>query len=138
MVDYDDSTAVDSLPMQSMATLRYSGDGSSELDTVKAYALAPISSGDETNVRLRCGQSFDCTIYLACDAADGTGFFGKMADPVEPWSVMTVDSGMIADVVGADDEDFDGRMSCDVIGATQVQVLTRSDGVLVNNSYVGQ
>ena len=105
---------------------------------IKAYALAPMSTGDETNVRIRCGGSLPCEVYMSCDAADGTNFFGKMAGAIAPWSVMTVNSMGIADVVGADDSDFAGRMSCDVIGATQVQVLTRSGGVLVNNTTVNE
>lgn len=136
MVDFDLGSMKDKGPGGATGELYYSMEGM-RLNTVKAYALAPMSSGDETNVRLRCGQSFDCTVYMACDAADGTGFFGKMSDTIEPWSVATANSGMIADVIGADDSDFAGRMSCEVIGATQVQVLTRSDGVLVNNSFVG-
>ena len=105
---------------------------------IKAYALAPMSTGDETNVRIRCGSSLPCEVYVSCDAADGTNFFGKMAGEIAPWSVTTVNSMGIADVVGADDADFAGRMSCDVIGANQVQVLTRSGGVLVNNTTVNE
>ena len=104
---------------------------------IEAYALAPMASGDETNVRIRCGRAFACTVYISCDATDGTNFYGKMADKIAPWSVQTVNSGMIGEIVGADDADFMGRMSCDVIGATEIQVLTRSGGVLVNNSFVG-
>ena len=104
---------------------------------IEAFALAPTSSGDETNVRARCGSSRPCHVFISCDSVGGTNYFGRMADPLDPWSVRTMNTGMIADVVGAEDADFAGRMSCHIIGATEVQVLTRSNGVLVNNSYVG-
>ena len=52
--------------------------------------------------------------------------------------VDTVTAAELADIVDADDADFMGRMSCEVIGTNiSVQVLTRSGDALVNNTYVG-
>ena len=52
--------------------------------------------------------------------------------------VETLTAMELAETVGAEDEDFAGRMSCEVIGSNiNVQVLTRSGDTLVNNTYVG-
>ena len=52
--------------------------------------------------------------------------------------VDTINADELADIIGADDADFMGRMSCEVIGTSiSVQVLTRSGDALVNNTYVG-
>lgn len=119
--------------MPSVSALTYGSFG-----TIKAYAIAPMSSGDESNIRIRCGSSVPCTVYVACDSADGTDYFGQ-SNTIHPWSVDTLNAMELADVIGADDADFAGRLSCEVIGgALTVQVLTRSGGALVNNTYVGQ
>jgi hypothetical protein len=118
----------------SLSELNYSGAATALL----AYAIAPPSSPDESNIRIRCDSSSDCQVYLACDGADGMDYFGKMDAKIGARMVETVTAMELAEVVGAEDADFAGRMSCEVIGSSiNVQVLTRSGGTLVNNTYVG-
>ena len=121
-------------PQMASADLNYAGAE----DALLAYAIAPPSNPDDSNIRVRCDQSTPCQVYFACDGADGTGYFGKMDDMIGARMVDTVNADELADVIGADDADFMGRMSCEVIGTNiSVQVLTRSGDALVNNTYVG-
>ena len=106
---------------------------------VKAYAIAPHSDGgDMSNVRIRCDAPTACQVYLACDGADGSGYFGKLTPKIPARGVRTLQTMELAEVIGADaTADFAGRMSCEAIGSSiNVQVLTRSGGTLVNNTYV--
>ena len=117
--------------------LMYAGADSA----VKAYAIAPhVAGGDRSNVRIRCDAPTDCQVHVACDGADGTHYFGKVSPEIPARGVRTLDTMTLAEVIGADaEEDFAGRMSCEVIGTgINVQVLTRSGGTLVNNTYVGE
>ena len=103
-----------------------------------AYAIAPPSNPDDSNIRVRCDSSSPCQVYFACDGADGAGYFGKMDGMIGARMVDTLNAMELADVIGAVDADFAGRMSCEVIGSSiSVQVLTRSGDALVNNTYVG-
>ena len=125
------------VPLPLVTELKYEGADRA----VKAYAIAPhIAGGDESNVRIRCDAPTDCQVYVACDGADGTGYFGKMTTKIPARGVTTLQTMALAEIIGADAEtDFAGRMSCEVIGTgINVQVLTRSGGTLVNNTYVGE
>lgn len=133
-VVYEQGSNVPPFILPNVKPLSYSVGASA-----RAYALAPVTDGgDESNLRIRCESNRACNVWLSCDSAMGENFFGKMSNPVMPWGTTTVSSGMIAEVVGADaTDDFMGRMSCEVIGGgLAVQVLTRSGGTLVNNTYV--
>ena len=137
-VDYEPTTSRDFnvYPSAAGGRLAY-GIGPLKLGAKKAYALAPMSSGDESNVRIRCESNADCSVWLSCDSAMGDNFFGMHGGKVPAWGTTTVTSTMIAETVGAEDADFRGRMSCEVIGlGLSVQVLTRSNDTLVNNTYV--
>ena len=130
------STATNAAPQPAVARseLNYAGAE----DALRAYAIAPPSNPDDSNIRVRCDKSTPCQIYFACDGADGAGYFGKMDGMIGPRMVDTVNAGELADIIGAEDEDFAGRLSCEVIGTSiNVQVLTRSGDSLVNNTYVG-
>ena len=40
-------------------------------DALLAYAIAPPSNPDDSNIRVRCDKSTPCQVYFACDGADG-------------------------------------------------------------------
>ena len=61
-------------PQTASADLNYAGAE----DALLAYAIAPPSNPDDSNIRVRCDQSTPCQVYFACDGADGMGHFGKM------------------------------------------------------------
>ena len=134
-VDYIQSSNLNPRSTGTTVEVMYQGAG----DAVMAYAIAPhMEGGDMSNVRIRCDSPADCPVHLACDGADGAGYFGKLATDVPARGVDTLNAMEIGETIMADTEDFAGRMSCLVIGSRiSVQVLTRSGDTLVNNSYVG-
>ena len=110
----------------------------------RAFAIAPASSGDTSNVRVRCDSAAPCQIYFACNDTMGGDVFGKVADLIAPRATMVLRDGGGGDAVDLRDV-FDegtwmsGRLSCDVIAPgtdVEVQVLTRSGDTLVNNTYI--
>ena len=128
-------------PGEATVQVRYAG---TEGDLPRAYAIAPMSSGDTSNVRVRCDDSSDCEIFLACTDTDGNDVFGKVSAMIPARATMTLRDGGggsamdLRDVFG-EEAWMEGRLSCDVIAPdrnVEVQVLTRSEGVLVNNTYV--
>ena len=132
--EYVLSTNVTPGAKYSRSDLNYAGAE----DALLAYAIAPPSNPDDSNIRVRCDKSTPCQVYFACDGADGAGYFGKMDGMIGARMVDTINAMELADVIGAEDEDFAGRLSCEVIGSgISVQVLTRSGDSLVNNTYVG-
>ena len=137
VVDYNRATNRDIDPAgRARSPLAY-GISGLPMGARKAYALAAMSDGDESNVRIRCESNSDCAVWLSCDSAAGDNFFGMMPAPVSAWSTTAVRSADIADIVGAEDADFAGGMSCEAIGFDlTVQVLSRSGGTLVNTTYV--
>lgn len=134
VVEFSNATNIPPTPGGSRSELNYLG----ARDALLAYAIAPPSNPDDSNVRVRCDKSTPCQVYFACDGADGMGYFGKMDDKIGARMVHTLSAMELAEIIGADDADFAGRMSCEVIGSSiSVQVLTRSGDALVNNTYVG-
>lgn len=112
----------------------------------RAYAIAPAGSGtgDISNVRIRCDDSSECQVYLACTDPMGNDVFGKVSQTIPARATMVLRDGGggdamdLRDVFG-EDAWMSGRLSCDVIAPdrnVEVQVLTRSGGALVNNTYV--
>ena len=135
-VDYSDTSARDEAPVSSTTTLNLDG----VTGEVKAYAIAQTgnSRGDTSNLRVRCEESTDCRVFLECwgDGGTETRGFGEVeggvpANGVKRWTA--------ADVEDVTDRMADSRHSCRILskGMVTVQQLTRSDGVLVNNTYVG-
>ena len=130
-------------PAEATVDVRYAGtDGI----LPRAYAIAPAGSGtgDISNVRIRCDDSSECQVYLACTDSMGNDVFGKVGTTIPARATMVLrdgGSGTAMDLREVFDEDawMSGRLSCDVIAPdrnVEVQVLTRSGGALVNNTYV--
>lgn len=107
----------------------------------KAYAIArPMEMGDvdTTNVRVTCETTAKagCTVFLDCNDQTGMSSFGEDGAMIGPGATMHMNQDAIADMLDLDT--WSGRLSCDVLSTQEisVQVLTRSHGVLVNNTPV--
>ena len=114
-----------------------------------AYAIPPPAATDQGNVRIRCQEGVaSCQVYLDCKDPSGSSV-GNSGDGTLP-SITLPGGGQITlqsyvlsgtrslsaalGVAG-----WTGRLSCNIMSTNEigVQVLTRSGGVLVNNTYVG-
>lgn len=104
----------------------------------QAPAVPPMNSVDVGNIRVKCEVSTDCTVYLECDDSTGESWFAQLPDPIPGRSTLRLTSENIAMHLGVAEEGWDGRMSCAVMSTADIsiQVLIRSGGVLVNNTYV--
>ena len=105
----------------------------------QAPAVPPMDSVDVGNIRVKCEVSTDCTVYLECDDSTGESWFVQLPDPIPGRSTLRLTSENIAMHLGvAEEEGWNGRLSCAVMSTADIsiQVLIRSGGVLVNNTYV--
>ena len=110
-------------------------------DSVKAYAIAPLTSTDVTNVRVKCesGLAAGCNVFLECTDGMGMSTFGEGGAMIAAGASVRWDQEDIAEALGFGMmEGWEGRLSCEVLSTADisVQVLTRAAGVLVNNTYV--
>lgn len=114
-----------------------------------AYAIPPPAATDQGNVRIRCQEGVaSCQVYLDCKDPSGSSV-GNSGDGTLP-SITLPGGGQItlqshvlsgtrslSTALGV--AGWSGRLSCNIMSTNEigVQVLTRSGGVLVNNTYVG-
>lgn len=110
-------------------------------DEAKAYAIAPGTSTDESNIRVTCESSAKagCNVFLDCHDTAGMNTFGEAGITVGPNATEHMTQMEIQDSLGLE-ESWSGRLSCDVLSSApiSVQVLTRSHGVLVNNTAISE
>ena len=114
-----------------------------------AYAIPRPGSSDQANVRLQCQDGVtSCEIYLDCKDTQGMSI-GNEGDGTLP--SLTIPGGglrtlqsyrmsgqnSLPEALGV--TTWSGRLSCNILSTNEmgIQVLTRSSGVLVNNTYVG-
>ncbi|MDE0242008.1 MAG: hypothetical protein OXQ84_17755 [bacterium] len=109
-------------------------------DGVKAYAIAPVGHTDMSNVRVTCESSAEagCRVFFECRDQDGMSTFGEAGAAVGPNATARWNQEGIQDALGIDG--WEGRLACNVLSTANisVQVLTRSEGVLVNNTSVNE
>ena len=132
-LDYDlDTSNTDTRPHVAYTTT-YSGVES----TQKAYAIPPMGSSDVGNVRVKCEVATECTVYLECDDQAGSSWFGEVGK-IDGRATMVMQSAAIAADLVVGEDGWEGRLSCTVYSSRtiSVQVLTRSGGALVNNTYI--
>lgn len=114
-----------------------------------AYAIPPPHASDQGNMRIRCQEGVSsCTVYLDCKDPRGVSI-GNEGDGTLP-SITLPGGGQITlqsyrmsgtnslpEALGV--TTWAGRLSCNIMSTSEIgiQVLTRSGGVLVNNTYVG-
>ena len=107
-----------------------------------AYAIPNPGAADVGNLRLRCEGASACSAFLDCQDTDGMtvgGFPELMIMPKATLRLSTKSSvagSSLPMALGVDT--WAGRLSCEILsnGNLGVQVLTRSDGTLVNNTYI--
>ena len=107
----------------------------------KAYAIAPSTHMDQSNIRVTCETSAKagCNVFLDCHDTAGMNTFGEAGMMVGPNATEHLTQMDIQEALGMD-EAWSGRLSCDVLSSApiSVQVLTRSGDVLVNNTSVNE
>lgn len=107
-----------------------------------AYAIPNPDVSDTGNLRLRCESSGNCAVFLDCYDQNGRSIGGFPELTVTARATMrlntksTVAGSSLTDALGVDT--WEGRLSCEVLSNANVgvQVLTRSGGTLVNNTYI--
>jgi hypothetical protein len=135
-VEYDATSVVDPAAVGGGGELVYNGV---EMQA-RAYAIPNQVHPDEGNVRIFCGAQGDgtCTVFLDCNEQNGMARFGELGDTIAAGATEHLTEAEIAEVLGVDD--WMGRLSCDVLSSAMtpvsVQVLVRSEGSLINNTYV--
>ena len=133
-VEYDATSVVDPMPVSGMVLLEYDGIAKK----ARAYAIPNPGTNDIANVRIKCGAEGDamCTVFLACSEQDGTPHFEELGTTIAAGATVVLQAEDIGEVL--DTDTWDGRLSCDVLSdeAVSVQVLVRSDGSLINNTYI--
>ena len=107
-----------------------------------AYALPNPMAADVGRLRLTCESSSPCSAFLDCRGEDGreVGNFAEVS--IMPRATVILNTrdmdgprsltGMLGD------EEWTGRLACEILsnGNLGVQILTRSGGTLVNNTYI--
>ncbi len=129
-VAYNSSTSLPEPGSKTENMFRYDGVG----NALMAYAIPHSAAMDKGNVRVRCEQTADCRVFLECFDDMGMREFSE-APMIEGNSVAVWNGAAIETVTGLEPS---SRISCQILskGEISVQQLTRSAGVLVNNTYV--
>ena len=106
--------------------------------TRHAYAIPELGATDEGNVRIKCEVATECTVYLECDDTAGTSRFAQLGDAIAGRSTRTMNAAAIAEELNFGDDGWQGSLSCTVYSTREisVQVLVRSAGTLVNQTYI--
>ena len=90
-------------------------------------------------MRVKCESSTPCRLYLECDAPDGTSYFAQVEAPLPGRATLALTAEALGNTLGIEAGAWEeGRMSCFVYSTRKISVqqLTRSGGVLANNTYV--
>ena len=107
-------------------------------DTQHAYAIPELGATDQGNVRIKCEVATECMVYLECDDTAGNSRFAQLGDAIDGRSTRTLNAQAIADELNFGDDGWEGSLSCTVYSTREitVQVLVRSAGTLVNQTYI--
>ena len=107
-------------------------------DTQHAYAIPELGATDQGNVRIKCEVATECEVYLECDDTAGNSRFAQLGDPIDGRSTRTLNAMAIADELNFGDDGWEGSLSCTVYSSREitVQVMVRSAGTLVNQTYI--
>jgi len=107
-------------------------------DTQHAYAIPELGATDQGNVRIKCEVATECAVYLECDDTAGNSRFAQLGDAIDGRSTRTLNAQAIADELNFGDDGWEGSLSCTVYSTREitVQVLVRSAGTLVNQTYI--
>ena len=103
-----------------------------------AYAIPAPGTNESARVRIKCETATPCRLWLECDAPDGMSYFTQVEEPVPSRATLALSPEALSDALGIPEGGWEsGRMSCYVYSTRtiSVQQLTRSGGVLSNNTY---
>ena len=107
-----------------------------------AYAIPNPNSSDIGNLRIRCESATNCSVFLDCRDQNGMAVGDFPEITLMPKATLVLNTKSIdpqlslARRLGV--ETWPGRLSCEFLTNADigVQILTRSDGTLVNNTYI--
>ena len=139
MVDFDsDDVADKDWAPESSETNQFATTFTVVEDTQHAYAIPELGATDQGNVRIKCEVATECTVYLECDDTAGNSRFAQLGDAIDGRSTRTLNAQAIADELNFGDDGWEGSLSCTVYSTREitVQVLVRSAGTLVNQTYI--
>ena len=139
MVDFDSADVADKdwAPASSEAN-QFETTFTVVEDTQHAYAIPELGATDQGNVRIKCEVATECAVYLECDDTAGNSRFAQLGDAIDGRSTRTLNAQAIADELNFGDDGWEGSLSCTVYSTREitVQVLVRSAGTLVNQTYI--
>ena len=139
MVDFDsDDVADKDWAPESSETNQFATTFTVVEDTQHAYAIPELGATDQGNVRIKCEVATECMVYLECDDTAGNSRFAQLGDAIDGRSTRTLNAQAIADELNFGDDGWEGSLSCTVYSTREitVQVLVRSAGTLVNQTYI--
>lgn len=108
-------------------------------DVAYAYAVPNPGNADTGYLRIRCQVEGQCDVFLDCMDQDGVRIGnGNLAEVTIPGNTTMVYSSKttLPTLLGV--SSWEGRLSCNVMSDKNisVQILTRSGGSLVNNTFI--
>lgn len=109
------------------------------VDVAYAYAIPNPTHTDVGNLRIRCQGEEECDVFLDCMDTNGNRIGnGDLAEVTLDGNALVRYSTKtnLLRLLGV--SSWEGRLSCNIMSNRNisVQILTRSGGTLVNNTYI--
>ena len=104
-----------------------------------AYAIPNPTHADVGNLRIRCQGEAECDVFLDCMDTEGNRIGnGNLAEVTLPGNTLVKYSTKTNLLTLLGVRSWEGRLSCNIMSNRNisVQILTRSGGTLVNNTYI--
>ena len=107
-------------------------------DVAYAYAVPNPDNADTGYLRIRCQGERECDVFLDCRDQDGGRIGNDLAETKIPGNSTRIYSSKTSLPGLLDVTTWEGRLSCNVMSNRNisVQILTRSGGSLINNTYI--
>ena len=90
---------------------------------------------------MKCEVATSCPVYLECDDSSGNSWFapqGSNSIDIDAYATLQLSNENIAEHLDLGEDGWTGPLSCTVMSTRDIslQVLTRSNGALINNTFV--
>ena len=108
-------------------------------DVAYAYAIPNPTHPDVGNLRIRCQGELECDVFLDCMDTEGNRIGnGNLTEITLPGNTLGKYSTKTNLLTLLGVSSWEGRLSCNIMSNRNisVQILTRSGGTLVNNTYI--
>lgn len=108
-------------------------------DVAYAYAIPNPTHPDVGNLRIRCQGEEECDVFLDCMDTEGNRIGnGDLAEVTLAGNALVKYSTKTTLLRLLGVSSWEGRLSCNIMSNRNisVQILTRSGGTLVNNTYI--